>query len=138
MVIIREIRTALAPHASEFMPIFLFDAAKIHISAKVFVQCGRAGVLPCMIPAKMTWLLQMLDIRGFSPVKMVLQKEYQARRIRAAGGVVPIADWLAYVCTAVRTVFQGFSPNQAGLSNRTKAILRTGAANLGPTGVVLP
>ena len=124
MVIIREIHTALAPHASEFMPIFLFDAAKIHINAKVFAQCGRAGVLPCLIPAKMTWLLRPLDIRAFFPFKMVLQKEYQACRIRAAGGVVPIGDWLACVCTAIHTVFQGrcwapafdaagFGPNHA-------------------------
>ena len=35
MMIIREIRTALAPLAAEFMPIFLFDAAKIHINARV-------------------------------------------------------------------------------------------------------
>ena len=48
--------------------------------------------------------------------------------------MVPIADWLACVCTAIRTVLQGrcwasafdaagFGPNQAGVSERTWAIL---------------
>jgi hypothetical protein len=134
MMIIRLLRDALAPYVAEFMPIFLFDAAKIHINAKVFAQCGRAGLLPGMVPSKMTWLMQPLDIRGFFPFKMVLQKEYQACRIRAAGGVVSVADWLACVCAAIRTVLQGrcwasafdaagFSPNQAGVSERTRAIL---------------
>ena len=130
--IIRLVGAALAPYIAEFMPIFLFDAAKIHINAKVFAQCGRSGLLPGMVPSKLTWALQPLDIRGFFPFKMVLQKEYQACRIRLRGGVVPIADWLACVCTAIRTVLQGrcwasafdaagFGPNQAGLSAATKA-----------------
>jgi hypothetical protein len=137
--IIGLLRAALAPYAAVFMPIFLFDAAKIHINARVFAACGRAGLLPCMHPAKMTWLLQALDIRAFFPFKMVLQKEYQACRIRAAGGVVPVAEWLACVCTAIRKVLQGrcwasafdaagYSPNQAGLSGRTKAALGVDAA----------
>ena len=75
MVIIRLLRDALAPYAADFMPIFLFDAAKIHINARVLAQCSRAGLLPCLIPSKMTWLLQPLDIRAFFPFKMVLQKE---------------------------------------------------------------
>lgn len=134
MAVIRLLRDALAPYMAEFMPIFLFDAAKIHINGKVFAQCGRAGLLPGMVPSKMTFLLQPLDIRGFFPFKVVLQKEYQACRIRAAGGVVPVAEWLACICTAIRTVLQGrcwasafdaagFSPNQAGVSARTWAAL---------------
>ena len=138
MMIVRLLRDALAPYMAEFMPILLFDAAKIHINPKVFAQCGRAGLLPGMVPSSMTWLLQPLDIRAFCPFKMVLQKEYQACRIRAAGGVVPISEWLACVCAAIRLVLQGrhwgpafdaagFGPSQAGVSERTRAMLGTDA-----------
>ena len=52
--IIGQLRAALPPYAAVSLPILLFDAAKIHINAKVLAACGRAGVLLVMIPSKIT------------------------------------------------------------------------------------
>jgi hypothetical protein len=129
----------LAPFASQYTRIFFFDAAKIHISTRVFAACRRAGVLAVLLAASLTWLLQPLDVRTFAPYKIQIQKEYQAFRLQAPDGVVGVRDWLASVCAAIRVVLQGrpwapafasvgLSPNQAGMSERTKAALGVGAA----------
>ena len=73
-----------------------------------------------------------LDTRAFIPFKILLQKAYQACRIRAAGG--------RGACCRLAGVFLhrspnglagavlGYSLNQAGLSERTKAALGMDAA----------
>lgn len=132
--VVRLLGAAVAPFLADFVPIFLFDASKTHTHATVFAACRRAGLLPGLVPSKMTWLLQPLDIRGFLPFKLHLQREYQVCRIRAVGGVVAVGDWFACVCAAIRIVLQGrcwatafdaagFGPGQAGVSEGTKAIL---------------
>ena len=104
--IIRLLGVALSPFMADYAPWLLLDAAKIHIHERVLHACRRAGLLPGLVPAVMTFLLQPLDIRGFLPLKVQVQKEYQACRIRAAGGVVPVEDWLMCVCSAIQYVLQ--------------------------------
>lgn len=125
---------ALAPFAADYTPIFLFDAARIHTPSAVFMACRRWGLMPVLIAAKLTWLLQPLDVRGFMPFKLHLHKAYQACRLRSPGGVVAVDDWLACVCAAIRAVLQGkcwasafdatgFGSGQAGVGDKTKALL---------------
>ena len=132
--VVRLLGAAVAPFLAEFVPTFLFDASKTHTHATVFAACRRAGLLLGLVPSKMTWLLQPLGIRRFLPFKTHLQREYQVCRIRAAGGVVAVGDWLACVCAAIRIVLQGlcwapaldaagYGPSQSGVSDKTKAIL---------------
>ena len=52
--IIGQLQAALPPYAAMFLPSLLFEAATIHINAKVLAACGRAGVLLVMIPSKIT------------------------------------------------------------------------------------
>jgi hypothetical protein len=132
--VIRQLGAVLQPCAAEYTPIFSFDAAKIHLSPRVFAACRRAGLIPHLVAAKLTWALQPLDLKVFMPYKLQIQKEYQRRRLRSPDGVVDLRGWLESVCSAIRVVLQGrcwaaafdsagLCLNQVGVSDRTLRVL---------------
>lgn len=131
---IRRIGKAVAPFRAEFRAVLSFDAAKIHIAGAVFSACRRAGLLPVLVAAKITYAIQPLDMRVFHPYKIVLCKEYQSYQLRSPGGVVSLREWLASVCEAIRVVMEGrnwarafdsagFGAGQLGISGSTTALL---------------
>ena len=131
---IRRLGAILAPFAATYTPIYSFDTAKIHIASRVFNACRRAGMLPHLVAAKMTWALQPFDIRAIRPYRVQIQKEYQRCKLRAANSDVGIKEWLACVCAAIRVVLQrrcwaaafdsaGLSLNQINVSDDIKVQL---------------
>ena len=58
---VEKLGVALAPFAAQVQPILLMDAAKLHWVTAVMNTCGRKGVWPMLVPAKLTWLLQPCD-----------------------------------------------------------------------------
>ena len=98
---------ALAPLRSSYQPILLLDAHRVHVMAQTFAICHAAGVWVVVIPARTTWLLQPLDTDAFSLYKLVLQKEYQAARVRLACGDLAIGDFLQCVYATISRVLHG-------------------------------
>ena len=91
-----------------FQSVLIMDAAKLHLSPRVFRACAAARLWPIVVPPKMTSVLQPLDTHAFMPYKQALREAYQeaiapARRGAAAGADVAVAC----VCAAVRGVLEG-------------------------------
>ena len=85
----------------------LFDAAKLHLSRAVFLECNRLGILPIVVPAKLTWLHQPLGTDAFLRYKTSLRIEYQSARAALATVELGIADFLRCVYNTIRKVLQG-------------------------------
>lgn len=106
-LIVGLIMEALGVHAGLLQVVLILDAARLHFGPPMINACRRHGVWPLFVPAKLTWLLQPLDTHGFSLFKHTLRMAHRRARARSADGVVPFADFLQCIYTAIRTVLQG-------------------------------
>ena len=61
VAIIRGIMADLEPYLAPFQVILSFDALPVHIASEVFTICASLGAWPVIVPARMTWLLQVLE-----------------------------------------------------------------------------
>ena len=127
--LIRWLAASLQPHLFAFQPLLLFDAAPQHLGPAVWRACSAVRIWPLLVPAKLTWLLQVLDTHVFAAYKVFLQKAYQETRVRTDNGHVGIAELVASVQAAIKTILEarhctgafdqnGFSAGQARVSNR--------------------
>ena len=68
----------LQPHGASVRFILTLDAVPCHLEKKVLDAIGASLLMWfLLIPAKLTWLLQPLDVYGFSKVKHRLRQGYQ-------------------------------------------------------------
>jgi len=80
--IMRMIADALEPFRGEWQPLLMLDAYRAHITLRVFNAGVRHRIWILIIPAGMTWLLQVLDTHGFRSYKNCLRDAYQLHWIR--------------------------------------------------------
>lgn len=127
--IIRLLGTLLEPYRDEFQVFLFFDACNAHIGPETWTACSSARVWPIVVPARMTWLLQMLDTHAFAGYKICLQRLHQNARIVSPSGVVGIDALIVAVCGTIRAILEGrgwahaftsngFGVSQAGMSSR--------------------
>jgi len=115
--------------SSTLAPILLLDTAPSHTNSVVYNACNRNDIRFLFVPAKMTWLLQPLDVAGFAIFKLRLRQFYRREQIRARHGQVATVTWMRLLGTAIITVMQGkqwsstfdgcgVAPVQTGLRHR--------------------
>ena len=109
-------------------------ASRVDTNSVVLAECRAAGIIPVVIPAKLTGLLQPLDTHAFAAYKHRVRKAFMEARVRAADGNVSVAAFLGCVQQAIRSVLQGrlwaeafdsngFCTGQARVSQRVMAEL---------------
>ena len=59
-----------------YQPILLMDALPSHVSPFVLRALSASGILPIIVPAKLTWALQPLDTHIFHSLKTILREKY--------------------------------------------------------------
>ena len=109
VVIMRFLAEALAPFMDAIQPILLLDGYGPHYNEIVVNECQRHRIWPIIVPAKLTWLLQILDTHVFFAYKNHMQRAYQLARIGTHDGVVGIAELLGCVYVAIQNVIEGSS-----------------------------
>ena len=122
-------RERIRRFSSTLAPILLLDTAPSHTNSIAYNACNRNDIRFLFVPAKMTWLLQPLDVAGFAIFKLRLRQFYIREQIRARHGQVATVNWMRLLGTAIRTVTQGtkwsrtfdgcgITPLQTGLRHR--------------------
>ena len=133
--IVRRLGESIAPFRHLYQPVLLMDAAKMHTSERVVLACRAMDIWPLLIPAGLTWLLQPLDTHGFSWLKNVLAKLYQAARASSANQELDIHEFLECVNEAVNSVFGGHGWRRAfercGFGLRQAQVAERTLTNLG-------
>ena len=129
--ILRQVREALGPLANEWQVILMVDALKSHISVRMFNAGARLNIWILVIPAGMTWLLQVLDTHGFRSYKAYLRSAYQVHSLERG----PDADKLQILLDSVKEAINvkirakdwsaafaenGFGPEQYFLRDKIK------------------
>ena len=66
--------------------ILLIDCDPRHLALKVIQHCRQLGILLLFVPARLTWLLQPLDVQVLSRFKRDLSRRHQVSRLQSALG----------------------------------------------------
>lgn len=81
-------------------PILLLDCVGCHIHAKVAAKAEELGIWIVVVPARLTFLLQPLDVYAFSAYKAFLTKLFL--EAQGAQGNFEVIPWMRSLCRAVR------------------------------------
>ena len=132
---VRVLSSAFASYKPRQHPILLLDAPKPHLNSRALSAFASSHILPVLVLAKTTWLLQLLDTHAFASYKVHVQKAFQEVRILTPDGAVGVAELLESACAVIRNVrearswFSAFSHNffqacQVGVSGKVLASMR--------------
>jgi hypothetical protein len=100
--------TALSVALQEFpevQPILIMDCAKIHLAQAVLQHAAFLSIWLCLVPAKLTPMLQPLDVLTFAAYKAYLRKAF--RRARATNRTYDSKQWLHLLCDVSRKFMSG-------------------------------
>ena len=74
--------------------VLLIDCDPRHLALKVIQHCRQLGILLLSVPARLTGLLQPLDVQVFSCFKRDLSRRHQVTRLQSAlGKLDDMAQW---------------------------------------------
>lgn len=131
-LIVARLGAILKQHASEYQPILFLDALPAHLALPVMDSCARTGILPLVIPAGCTDILQPLDTHIFSCLKARLRELYAEAQQRCEEDVsmpafidctgAAIAEILCGRDWSHSFVDNGFDIDQSRKSNRFAAL----------------
>ena len=93
--ILRSVADALTPYLDALQVIFMLDAHRAHIGIRVWNAANLCRIWLLIIPAGLTWLLQVLDTHGFRSYKQHVYVAHQRSVMRtgiAADRLEPLLD----------------------------------------------
>ncbi len=93
------------PHPRGRQVILLMDAARSHISPSIITQARKARMHVAFVPAKLTHLLQPLNVRVFRTFKSRLRCAYNAARCGVPDGDINTVQWLGVIADVARETF---------------------------------
>lgn len=82
--------------------VLAMDCHTNHLSVQTVAHVRRLGMLPLFVPAKLTWLLQVLDVYGFGPIKKDMRLEELRTRESSASGVVVRSQRMRFAASSIR------------------------------------
>ncbi len=82
-------------HAPHMRLIIVVDALRAHHCAAALILMEELGMELLVLPALLTWLLQMLDTHGFAVLKQILHEGLLRARTEAHGNLTAAAWWAA-------------------------------------------
>ena len=96
-----------SPLASTLYIIMLFDACRMHLNEETLAYMKTLCIHLCLIPARMTWLLQPLDTHGFQLYKNLLRSLYADARCDSPTGSLSIVEFSRLLFRVIRQCLQG-------------------------------
>ena len=82
--------------------VLALDCHTNHLCVQTMAHIRRLGILPLFVPAKLTWLLQVLDVYGFGPIKKDMRLDELRARESSAGGVVARPQRMRFAASSIR------------------------------------
>jgi len=105
--VMERLAEALDPYRATHQVILQLDVYAPHYDRNVLKAAASAGLWVCFIPAKLTWLLQVLDTHTFARYKEHLRRLFAKERSVTPNGDVSIVAWIRIICDTIESVLQG-------------------------------
>ena len=107
--VVERIAEALEPYKATHQAILQLDVFAPHYDIGVLKAAASSGLWVSFIPAKLTWLLQVLDVFTFAKYKEHLRSLFAKERSLAPNGEVSILSWIRIICDTIQSVLHGSS-----------------------------
>ena len=111
------LRQAVASYNPAAWIVLIMDCSTAHLDRLSVAHLRRLGFIVVLVPASLTWLLQILDVYVFSGLKRdVRQAEARARADSPSGQIVP-GQWITLATDVIRReiINRDWSPSFARL-----------------------
>ena len=129
------LRNLIRRHRPHAKIIVVWDASMAHTNEKVLRHARRLGIRVVLVPGRLTWLLQPLDVYVYSCLKRELRYVLARDRMRDAQAKLSVAQQLRCCTEAVQTVMVrkswdgmmrkcGISVSGEGLNDKLAGIVR--------------
>ena len=82
------VRSVVSSFNSDTWIILIMDCSHVHLNVKTIAHLRRLGILVLMLPAKLTWLCQLLDVYVYSELKSLIRSGQCALRLSSHDGSV--------------------------------------------------
>ena len=82
--------------------VLILDCATSHLDRASIGHLRRLGILVVIVPAKMTWLLQILDVYAFGKIKRELRQAEARARISSPTGQITPGTLMKLATTVIR------------------------------------
>merc|ERR1711953_1468923 len=90
-----------------YQPILWLDTTPCHLHSSLFDYAGREGIFMALVPASMTWLLQVLDVKVFAIFKRFFKLRFHAKRAQSTTGVLSCVEVVQILVISIRKVLEG-------------------------------
>lgn len=129
--VLRLVAGCLAPFAASRHLLFAMDCSPVHATTSVAQAAARGGLHLHYIPAKMTGVMQPLDVYFFGPFKHSLRRAYGEKCLQSESGEVDALELCRLVMNTLpellhrrswRHAFRGcgYGGNQAEIGERLR------------------
>ena len=102
----RQFATRLRRAVASFNPqawiILIVDCSTCHLELTSVQHLRRLGILTVFIPARLTWLLQLLDVFCFKALKTDFREAQARARLHNSTGQIRRGQWMAMATSAIR------------------------------------
>ena len=89
-----ELRKVVYAKDPDMWILLVLDNARMHVSRAMLRYIKTLGIVLLIIPARLTWLLQPLDVYVFAEFKRRSRKETTLARLSSEKGHMPVATWI--------------------------------------------
>ena len=129
------LRTLVSKHRQGAQLVVIWDASMAHTNERVLRHARKLGIHVVLVPRRLTWFLQPLDVYVFSFLKRHLRYALVCGRMRDVQAKSSVAEQLRCCIEAVRTTLVsrpwadkmkkcGISPDGAGLNQKLATLVR--------------
>lgn len=107
--------------------ILTLDCDTNHLSVRTMAHLRRLGMIPLLVPAKLTWLLQLLDVFVFGLLKKDMRLEEVRSRESSTTGSLARRERMGFAASSIRRIIinrdwsAAFDKVGHGNSNRPSA-----------------
>ena len=98
------VRSAVHSFNEDIWILLIMDCHSTHLDLRVLRHLGRLGILTVIVPAKLTWLLQPLDVYVYADLKRELRQHLAEATLNSSEDQVERGSWITPTATAIRSV----------------------------------
>ena len=99
-----ELRSIVYAHDPQLWILLVVDNSRIHVARKMLSYMKSLGILILLIPAKLTWLLQMLDVYVFAEYKRRLRRMTTEAVLSNPEGRMTTGAWVPLLGDATQQI----------------------------------
>ena len=130
---LRRLHRKIKLHRPGSRLVVVLDVCPAHVAPDTLATARQLDIALAFVPARLTWLLQLLDTHVFAQLKREMRKNMWAAKQRTQDGIITVPDHLRALTAATTSVIVNRSWNhlfgRVGLDGRTDN-LRAGLRDL--------